>query len=609
MDPFDNSQFSLDNDSDEFGTDQNGFAFTSSFRDSTLFLVDCTQSMFVQQEEENIPLFQKCMKAIQNMYQHKIYGSDRDLLGIVFFGTEKNNTGEDFLHIYMLQDLDQPSAERIKQIETLSANFNMKDFKTDYGHSDDFALDKVLWWCSNMFSMVTQKLDSKRIMLFTRRDHPHEKNKTLEKLAKNKAKDLFEIGIALEVVPVVLKDEKFDYNKFYGDILMLSEEQIKFLPDPAENFDELERTVRSKDHKRRPYTHLKLALGGDLAISCSVYNLVRDCPKPTKIKLDKKTNVETKSITRRYIPETGEILFASDTKLAIDVFDKRVTFEQDEVKAIKRFGNNGLELLGFKSFDCLKPYMFVKPGHFLYPDEKLIQGSTTLFRSLLEKCIEKKRFILCKMIPRVNTPPRLVALFPQEEELDEHKIQIIPPGFHVYYMPYADDFRQIDRKITAEANPEHIELFAKCINKLKFKYNPEDFKNPALQKLWNEIEAIALAREQSDEIIDLTLPNVAGMEKRAGSLLAEFAERFDLANAGSSTKTTAAKRKNEDGDQANKKVKASNDSLDVEAEARAGKLEKLTVPILKEFIKEKKISGAGTKKDDLIKAIKAHFKL
>ena len=42
---------------------------------------------------------------IQSMYQHKIYGSDKDFLGIVFFGTEKNNTGDDFLHIHMLQVL------------------------------------------------------------------------------------------------------------------------------------------------------------------------------------------------------------------------------------------------------------------------------------------------------------------------------------------------------------------------------------------------------------------------------------------------------------------------------------------------------------------------
>ena len=37
------------------------------------------------------------------MYQHKIYASDKDFLGIVLFGTEQNNTGEDFPHIYNLQ--------------------------------------------------------------------------------------------------------------------------------------------------------------------------------------------------------------------------------------------------------------------------------------------------------------------------------------------------------------------------------------------------------------------------------------------------------------------------------------------------------------------------
>ena len=52
---------------------------------------------------ESLTFFQKCMKAILNMYQAKIYGSDRDLLGIVFFGTKTNNTNEDFAHIHTLQ--------------------------------------------------------------------------------------------------------------------------------------------------------------------------------------------------------------------------------------------------------------------------------------------------------------------------------------------------------------------------------------------------------------------------------------------------------------------------------------------------------------------------
>ena len=82
-----------------------------SYRDSTLFLVDCSENMFARasssdddgDEVESLTYFQKCMKAILKMYQAKIYGSDRDLLGIVFFGTKTNNTGEDFANIHMLQ--------------------------------------------------------------------------------------------------------------------------------------------------------------------------------------------------------------------------------------------------------------------------------------------------------------------------------------------------------------------------------------------------------------------------------------------------------------------------------------------------------------------------
>ena len=64
-------------------------------------------------------------------------------------------------------------------------------------------------------------MDTRRIVLFTRKDQPHSENKTLEKLAKNKAKDLYDIGIVLEVVPVVLIGEEFDYSKFYAVSILL----------------------------------------------------------------------------------------------------------------------------------------------------------------------------------------------------------------------------------------------------------------------------------------------------------------------------------------------------------------------------------------------------
>lgn len=42
------------------------------------------------------------------MYTSKIISSDRDLLSVVFYGTEENKNSADFKHIYVLQELDNP---------------------------------------------------------------------------------------------------------------------------------------------------------------------------------------------------------------------------------------------------------------------------------------------------------------------------------------------------------------------------------------------------------------------------------------------------------------------------------------------------------------------
>ncbi len=103
----------------------------------------------------------------------------------------------------------------------------------------------------------------------------------------------------------------------------------------------------------------------------------------------------------------AEILMPSDIQYGLDVSNRRILFDSDEIKAIKKFGDPGFELLGFKSLSCLLPHHYVKPGHFIYPDEKYVEGSSCLFNALLKKCLEKKMFVLCQFSARRNTPPRL----------------------------------------------------------------------------------------------------------------------------------------------------------------------------------------------------------
>ena len=39
---------------------------------------------------------------------------------------------------------------------------------------------------------------------------------SFKRLAKNRAKDLFDVNIGLDLVPVLKEGERFDYTKFYG---------------------------------------------------------------------------------------------------------------------------------------------------------------------------------------------------------------------------------------------------------------------------------------------------------------------------------------------------------------------------------------------------------
>lgn len=78
--------------------------------------------------------------------------------------------------------------------------------------------------------------------------------------------------------------------------------------------------------------------------------------------------------------------------------------------------------------------------------------------------------MLCRYTARRNVPPRFVALVPQEEELDEQKVQIAPPGFHVIFQPYADDKRNVDFTENVPASREQVDKMKEIIQKLRFKY-------------------------------------------------------------------------------------------------------------------------------------------
>jgi len=78
-------------------------------------------------------------------------------------------------------------------------------------------------------------------------------------------------------------------------------------------------------------------------------------------------------------------------------------------------------------------------------------------------------------------------------------------------------------------NSEAVKLFSNCIAKLKFAYDPDQFKNPAIEKLWSEIEAVALDRTQTEEFVDVTLPDHNNKNwKRVEDFLSQLTRKIVL---------------------------------------------------------------------------------
>jgi ATP-dependent DNA helicase 2 subunit 1 len=311
-----------------------------------------------------------------------------------------------------------------------------------------------------------------------------------------------------------------------------------------------------------------MSLGPGLELGVGVYCMVRETKKPSFVSLYKKTNEEVKTQTKLLCQDTGSVLLPTDIKYYQMLGDEKVKFEKEEMDEIKKFGDTGINLLGFRAISKLKWHHYVKPASFIYPDETVVNGSTTLFSALHQKCIARKVAAICKFLPRANSCPQIVALVPQEEELDECNVQICPPGFNVIFLPYAEDLRKVDLPKPSKASDEQIDKAKKIIRKLMFNFQSESFENPVLQKHYRTLEAIALEHENVEEINDLTLPDVNQIDKRAGKVIDEF--KLTVFPPGFNPDARITKRKATTEGGQTKKPKVDPNSVDVESTAKNG---------------------------------------
>ena len=239
--------------------------------------------------------------------------------------------------------------------------------------------------------------------------------------------------------------------------------------------------------------------------------------------------------------------------------------------------------------------------HIIYNLDDSISGSTKLFTALLDRCLKKEVYALCRLVSRSKTSPRLVALIPLHEKFDEKKQQVVPPGFFVFPLPFSDDIRDItalsNTENAVEVDDTQIEKAKKIVLSMTQHYKPR--LNPILQQTYKVIEAVALTKNIDEEDIkkDDTLPSDE-IPHEAYKAIEDFSismpEPFDRSAFAAGTKRSAP-------------AESQNDILDkVENAARSGTLSKLVVADLKVYVASLNISTSNRKKAELIEIIESN---
>ncbi|XP_059043096.1 X-ray repair cross-complementing protein 6 isoform X3 [Mustela lutreola] len=551
-----------------------GGEYTYSGRDSLIFLVDGSRAMFESEGEDEMTPFDMSIQCILSVYTNKIISSDQDLLAVVFYGTEKDKNSVNFKNIYVLQELDNPGAKRVLELDHFKGEQGKEHFQDLIGHGSDYSLSEVLWVCANLFSDVQVKMSHKRIMLFTNEDDPHGLDSAKASRARTKAGDLRDTGIFLDLMHLK-KRGGFDISLFYQDIISTAEDEdlgVHF--EESSKLEDLLRKVRAKETKKRVLCRLKFKLSKDIALTVGMYNMVQKAVKPPPVRLYRETNEPVKSKTRTFNVNTGSLLLPSDTKRSQSYGSREIVLEKEETEELKRFDEPGLILIGFKPLTMLKKHHHLRPSLFVYPEESLVNGSSTLFHALLTKCLEKEVMAVCRYTARQNIPPYFVALLPQEEELDKQKIQVTPPGFQLVFLPYADDKRKVPFTEKVMANPEQIDKMKAIIQKLRFNYRSDSFENPVLQQHFRNLEALALDLMEPEQVVDLTLPKIEAIDKRLGFLVSEFKELVYPPDYNPEGKVS--KRKQDDEGSGSKRPKMQLSEEDLKAHVSKGTLDCIT---------------------------------
>ncbi|GAB1213188.1 ATP-dependent DNA helicase II subunit 1 [Aspergillus terreus] len=644
-------------------------------KDAVLFAIEVSDSMLSPRPSEDPKKSSgespttAALKCAYHLMQQRIISNPHDMMGVLLYGTQaskfydedENSRGDlSYPHCYLFTDLDIPSAREVKDLRALAEDEG-KTRDVLVPSTERVSMANVLFCANQIFTSKAPNFLSRRLFIVTDNDNPHGDNKSLRSAATVRAKDLYDLGVIIELFPISRPDHDFDTSQFYDDIiyktsptdpeapsyLKLDSKDTTATADGISLLNTLLSSINSRSVPRRAYvSNIPLELGPDFKISVSGYLLFKR-QEPARncfVWLGGEKPQIAKGVTTQIADDTARTIEKWEVKKAYKFGGDQVSFSPEELKELRNFGDPVIRIIGFKPLSALPFWANVKHPFFIYPSEEDFIGSTRVFSALHQTLLRDKKLALVWFIPRKNGAPVLGAMIAGQEKLDENGVQKFPPGMWIIPLPFADDVRQNPETSLSVAPEPLIDQMRFIIQQLQLPkgvYEPSKYPNPSLQWHYRILQALALDEDLPEQPEDKTVPKyrqihkvrlhpirslwldstVTNSSKRAGEYVLDWAgelEKHYAKIAAPGPKSTLAKRtakdraaETEDGAaKPSKRIKAEATPSGIDDEVhhhyQKGTVAKLTVALLKEFLTSHGRSAAG-KKADLVERVEEYF--
>ncbi|KAH8803277.1 SPOC like C-terminal domain-containing protein [Xylogone sp. PMI_703] len=632
---------------DEDDIDENDYR---DQKDAVLFAIDISKSMLAppppsdsKNDAQDSPAL-AALKCAYMIMQQRIISNPKDMIGVLLFGTEKSKFQEDhadsqsglaYPHCYLFTDLDVPAAGDVKELRELVEDEEVRN-EILQPAKEQVSMSNVLFCANQIFTTKAPNFGSRRLFVITDEDNPHAADKNARAAAAVRAKDLYDLGVVIELFPISRVNHQFDKAKFYDDIIYRDPAEVEELSPgltelKAEGGDGISlltgliSDINSKQvAKRALFSNLPFEIGPGFRISVKGFNILQrqEPARSSYIWLEGETAQVVTGETTKLEEESGRTLDKTEIKKAYKFGGGHVFFTPAELKELKNFGQPILRIIGFKPRSMLPLWASIKKSTFIYPSEEDYVGSTRVFSALWQKLLKDKKMGIAWYIARSNATPIIVAILPSAERTDStSKGQVIPAGLWLYPLPFVDDIRNPpgtpDPLVSPDELIDKMRIIVQQLQLPKAMYDPAKYPNPALQWHYRILQAIALEEEIPETPDDKTVPRYRQIDKRAGEYAIQWGETLEaLSLVHSKHRGTAAGVKRDrgatdDDDRGKKKSKVASSAPksleemsmdDLRKIIQGDRLDKYKVADLKDLLRSKGLSDSG-KKSQLVERI------